>query len=85
MYKVTTDDSEAEAAEITQSLDKLAREGARRMILVALELGVEQCVQGLRHLRDPLGHADGGSQWKSSRANGPTGGRFCQDQSSQSE
>jgi len=57
MLKVTTDDIEREAPEITQSLDELAREGARRMILAALELEVDQHIQQLRHLRDELGHA----------------------------
>ena len=57
MYKITTDDTEGKVPEIAQSLDELAREGARRMILAALELEVEQYVQELRHLRDELGHA----------------------------
>ncbi|MBN2257927.1 MAG: transposase, partial [Anaerolineaceae bacterium] len=43
--------------EITESLDELAREGARRMIAAALELEAEQYVQALRHLRDEQGHA----------------------------
>jgi len=41
MYKNTTNDEESQVLEITRSLDVLAREGARRMILVALELAVE--------------------------------------------
>ncbi len=57
MYKITTDDTEGKVPEITQSLDELARKGARRMILAALELEVEQYVQELRHLRDELDHA----------------------------
>ncbi len=57
MYKITTGDTEGKVPEITQSLDELAREGARRMILAALELEVEQHVQELRHLRDELDHA----------------------------
>lgn len=57
MLKLTTDAIEGKAPEITQSLDQLAREGARRMILAALELEVEQHMQELRHLRDELGHA----------------------------
>jgi putative transposase len=55
MFKLTTND--IEAPEITQSLDELAREGARRMIVAALELEVDQYVQELRHLRDELDHA----------------------------
>ncbi len=57
MYKGTTVESREQIPEITQSLDELAREGARRMILAALELEVEQYVEQLRHLRDENGHA----------------------------
>lgn len=57
MYKLTTSEAEEQAPEITQSLDELAREGARRMILAALELEVEHYMQALRHLRDEQGHA----------------------------
>ena len=57
MFKLTTDDLEREPPEITRSLDELAREGARRMILAALDLEVEEYVQGLRQMRDQLGHA----------------------------
>jgi putative transposase len=57
MFKLTTNDIEGKAPEIVQSLDELAREGARRMILVALDLEVEEYVQKLQHLRDEVGHA----------------------------
>jgi len=57
MYKITTDDAEGQAPEISESLDELAREGARRMIAAALKLEVEQYVQSLHHLRDEQGHA----------------------------
>ncbi len=57
MFKLTTNDSEGQAPEISQSLDELAREGARRMILAALELEVEQYVASLQHLRDEQGRA----------------------------
>jgi putative transposase len=57
MFKLTTNDTEEQTPEIEQSLDELAREGARRMILAALELEVEQYVQALRHVRDEQGHA----------------------------
>lgn len=40
-----------------ESLDNLAREGARKMISSAQEVAVERCVQSLRHLRDEQGHA----------------------------
>jgi transposase-like protein len=57
MFKLTTDDAEGQAPEITQSLDELAREGARRMIAAALEAEVAQYVEALRHHRDGNGHA----------------------------
>lgn len=40
-----------------QSLDELAREGARRMIAAALGVDVAQYVEALRHHRDENGHA----------------------------
>ena len=51
MFKLTTNDIEGQTSEITESLDELARKGARRMIAAALELEAEQYVQALRHLR----------------------------------
>jgi putative transposase len=57
MLKLTTDDTEGQTPEVTQSLDELAREGARRMIAAALEVEVERYVESLRHLRDEDGHA----------------------------
>jgi transposase-like protein len=57
MDKSTTIENREQIPEIAQSLDELAREGARRMILAALELEVEQYVEQLRHLRDENRHA----------------------------
>jgi putative transposase len=57
MFKLTTDDAEGQTPEITQSLDELAREGARRMIAAALEAEVTQYVEVLCHHRDEKGHA----------------------------
>lgn len=57
MFKLTTNDSEGQSHEVQQSLHELARQGARRMILEALELEVEEYVRELRHLRDEKGHA----------------------------
>ena len=57
MYKLTTDDPGSTAPELHQTLDELAREGARRMIVEALQLEVEEYVSRLRHLRDEQGHA----------------------------
>ncbi len=53
--------TKAEAQECEQvvatALDELAREGARRMILAALEIEVEEYRQQYRDARDPRGHA----------------------------
>jgi len=57
MFKLTTNDAEGQTPEVMQSLDELAREGARRMIAAALELEVAQYVEGFRHHRDEAGHA----------------------------
>jgi len=57
MLKVTTNDAQGQTPEITQSLDELAREGARRMIAAALEVEVEQYIHWLHDLRDERGHA----------------------------
>ena len=47
MYKLATDDPESTVLEVRQSLDELAREGARRMIAEALQLEVAQYVNAL--------------------------------------
>ena len=57
MLKVTTNDVQGQTPEITQSLDELAREGARRMIAAALEVEVEHYIHSLHDLRDEQGHA----------------------------
>jgi transposase-like protein len=57
MFKLTTDDAEGQTPEIAQTLDELAREGARRMIAAALEAEVAQYVDALRHHRDENGQA----------------------------
>jgi putative transposase len=57
MLELITNDLEGKIPEVAQTLDDLARDGARRMIAAALELEAEQYVQKLRHLRDELGHA----------------------------
>jgi hypothetical protein len=57
MFKLTTNDIEGQTSEITESLDELARKGARRVIAAALELEAEQYVQALGHLRDDQGRA----------------------------
>ncbi len=57
MLELITNESEKTAPEVTQSLDELAREGARRMIAAALETEVEEYLQKQSHLRDEQGHA----------------------------
>ena len=57
MFKLTTDDTESQTPEIMQSLDNVAREGARRMIAAALQVEVEEYIESLVHLRDEQGHA----------------------------
>ena len=57
MHKLTTDSAERIAPEFMQSLDELAREGARRMIAVALQLEVEEQISKWHDLRDEQGHA----------------------------
>jgi transposase-like protein len=57
MFKLTTDDTESQTPEIMQSLDDLAREGARRMIAAALQVEVEEYIESLVHLRDEQGQA----------------------------
>jgi putative transposase len=57
MFELITNDAEGTAPEVTQSLDELAREGARRMIAKALKLEVDEYIEKLSHLRDEGGHA----------------------------
>ena len=57
MFKYITDDGGRTAPELSQSLDELAREGARRMIAEALRLEADEYVERLHHLRDGCGHA----------------------------
>jgi len=57
MLKLTTNREDGTAPEIRQTLDELAREGARRMIAEALKLEADEYVEKLRHLRDAQGHA----------------------------
>ena len=57
MYEYITDSTDGPAPEIAQSLDELAREGARRMIEAALQLEVEQYLDRLRDMRDERGRA----------------------------
>lgn len=57
MYQYITDLTDGPAPEVRQSLDELAREGARRIIAAALEAEVEQYLARLRGERDGQGHA----------------------------
>ncbi len=57
MLELITNDPEGKTPEVAQTLDELAREGARRMIVEALGLEVDEHIQKMRHLRDEQGHA----------------------------
>lgn len=57
MLELTTNEPEGTAPEIDQTLDELARQGAKRMIAAALDAEVEDYLQKLSHLRDEHGHA----------------------------
>lgn len=57
MLELITNDPEGKTAEVVQTLDELARAGARRMIGAALELEVEEYIQQMSKLRDEDGHA----------------------------
>src|SRR5438552_15225471 len=58
MLKVITTRSDAdEVPTIGTTLDDLAREGARRMIAVALQLEAAEYVTRFREARDECGHA----------------------------
>lgn len=48
---------EKEREETRGLLDEVAREGARRMLIAALEAEREEYVEGLRHLKDEEGQA----------------------------
>ena len=53
----TTEGAQGSEAEVATALDELAREWARRMILAALEVEVEEYRQQHRDARDSRGHA----------------------------
>ena len=53
----TTAGEQEREPEVATALDELAREGARRMILAALEIEVDEYRQQHREARDSHGHA----------------------------
>ena len=57
MLELITSDREGTVPEVAQTLDELARKGARRMIAAALALEAEEYVQKMGQLRDEQGHA----------------------------
>jgi len=57
MHELITNEDEGTAQEVDQSLDELAREGARRMIAEALKAEVDEYIEKLSHLRDERGYA----------------------------
>jgi putative transposase len=54
IFGLVTD--EAARSELTMSLDELAREGARRMLAVALEAEVDAYITGFADQTDEHGH-----------------------------
>lgn len=57
MLKLVTNETETEAQTVYPTLDELAREGARRMLVAALETEVQDYVAARRHERDEDGRA----------------------------
>ena len=57
MHKYITDSTDGPTPEVRQSLDELARDGARRMIEAALQWEVEEYLARLRGELDEQGHA----------------------------
>jgi transposase-like protein len=57
MLKLLTNDTETEVETAAPTIDELAREGARRMLVAALETEVEDYVAARRHERDESGRA----------------------------
>jgi len=57
MFKYSTEVADCTVPEVTQTLDELAREGARRMIAAALQCEVNEYMEKLRCERDERGHA----------------------------
>jgi putative transposase len=57
MLKVVEKREEREAGEKDLLLDEIAREGARRMLIEALEAEVDDYLERYRHARDEQGHA----------------------------
>ena len=57
MLKITDECSGRKGEELTMDLDALAREGARRMLVEALEAEVADYIDRHRGLRDERGHA----------------------------
>lgn len=57
MLKLHTDGVEEQAGASRPTLDELAREGARRMLVAALEAEVAECIERHRSERDAQGRA----------------------------
>lgn len=57
MLQLITKENVEVASEVEETLDELARAGARQMIALALELEAAEYVEKLRHQRDEQGHA----------------------------
>lgn len=57
MLKIAEEGAGEEAGTMRLTLDELAREGARRMLVTALEAEVSAYIEAHRHVRDEGGHA----------------------------
>jgi len=57
MLELITNEPDGTAQGVSQSLDELAREGARRMIAEALKAEVDEYIEKSSHLRDERGYA----------------------------
>ena len=60
MLKVLDTTTETEETPATPTLDDLAREGARRMLMAALQVEVAQYVDAYQEARDARGRRAGG-------------------------
>jgi len=57
MSEYTTECREETKAEFLGSLDEIAREGARRLLMAVLQAEVEEYIQRAKQARDERGHA----------------------------
>ncbi len=70
MLKLLTNETETEVETVAPTLDELAREGAGRMLIAALETEVADYVGAHRHERDERRPSAGGAQRQGQGADG---------------